>query len=458
LGRYLAERTEPGEKVGVLSRNSIELAVVLFGLWAGGRIPVVLNYSQGKSLVRSSLETAGVKTVVASKSFLVSSKKDFGLLELGLNAIVLEETNLSLWDKFFGLFWRGTENSPDDPAVALFTSGAEGQPKGVVLSHANLLANAEQAKRVVPINSDDVLFNAMPCFHAFGLNVGLTLPLVSGIRCFLYGSPLNVKDIPELIYDCQATIIIGGDAFALAWGKNAHPYDFQSARYVLLGAEKIKAKTRELYANRFGVRLYEGYGVTEGSPILAVNSPLRSKIGSVGQFLPGLKARLEPVPGLAKGGRLFVKGPNVALGYLRPGNPDQIDPPKDGWHDTGDVVEVDSEGYVWIKGRLKRFAKIKGEMISLAFLEEIAAKAFPNEKTAIIALPCQDKGETLVFVAENPALDLATLKKAILDQGLTELSCPKLAQYVASMPLNQIGQIDFEKLAKIVESQAFPES
>ncbi|MDR0550297.1 MAG: AMP-binding protein [Deltaproteobacteria bacterium] len=449
LGRYLAQRTEPGERVGVLLPNSIALAVVLFGLWAGGRVPVVLNYSQGRGHLRSSLETAEVKTVITAQNFLSAIGSTWGLLEYGLSIVTLDEAKLRLGDKILGLFWRGRPTEASSPAAVVFTSGSEGRPKGVVLSHENLIANMYQASSIVPVNCDDVLFNAMPCFHAFGLNVGLVLPLLLGIRCLFYVSPLHLKAIPELIYDSQATIIIGSDAFAAAWAKNAHPYDFQTARFVLLGAEKIQQKTMDLYFQKFGVKLYEGYGVTEGSPIMAVNTPLRAKIGSVGHFLPGLEYRLEPTPGLAEGGRLLVKGPNIMLGYLRPENPGVIEAPKDGWHDTGDVIDVDSEGFVWIKGRLKRFAKIKGEMISLAFLEEIAAQAFPLDKTAVLSIIDADKGEKLLFVSENQKPDLAALRQAILDRGLTELSCPKNALTVPVIPLNPMGKVDFVKLGEM---------
>ncbi|MDR2422209.1 MAG: AMP-binding protein, partial [Deltaproteobacteria bacterium] len=452
LGRRLAALTEPGEKVGLLLPNGLALAAAVFGLWAGGRVPVVLNFSQGRGHLKSALATAQVKTLVSAKRFLAAVGPSLGLAGLAVETVLLDELSFSFGDKLKGLFWRGRPAAPESLAAVLFTSGSEASPKGVALSHENLLSNILQARCLVPVNADDVLFNSMPCFHAFGLNIGLVLPLVSGIRSFCYVSPLRLKAIPELIYDSQATVIIGSDSFAAAWARNAHPYDFFKARLVILGAEKIQSRTMDLYFKKFGLKLYEGYGVTEISPIVAVNTPLRSRIGSVGQFLPGMEWRLEPVEGLESGGRLLIKGPSVMMGYINPENPGQIEPPEGGWHDTGDVVEVDPEGYVWIKGRLKRFAKIKGEMISLALLEEVAAQTFPEEKTAVLAIPDEERGERLLLVSQNPAPDLAKLRQAILARGLTEISCPKQHLAVPEIPLAPMGKIDFLKLAEIAKA------
>ncbi|MDR1870392.1 MAG: MFS transporter [Deltaproteobacteria bacterium] len=453
LGRFLAHQTSPGEKVGVLAPNSIGLGLILFGLWAGGRIPVVLNYSQGPRHLVSAVNTSQIKTIITSEVFLKTLGDKLDVKNLNVKTIALNESTLKLKDIILGLFWRGQPAAPQSPAVVIFTTGTEGQPKGVVLSHANLMANIHEAVSLVEVNVNDILFNAMPCFHVFGLNIGLVLPLIRGLRSFIYLSPLHIKAIPELIYDTRASILIGSDTFAAAWAKNAHPYDFRYVTYVLLGAEKIQPKTRELYFNTFGIRLYEGYGITESAPVVAINTPMRSKIGSVGQFCPGMEYRLEPVPGIELGGRLWIKGPNVMLGYMMADNPGQIKPVEDGWHDTGDLVEVDSEGYVFIKGRLKRFAKIKGEMVSLALIEEIALTAYPEEKTVALSLGGGDKGETLHLVTTNPELNLDALRAKVLASGLTELSCPRKLMVVKEIPVTPIGKIDLQKLIAMATSQ-----
>ncbi len=267
---------------------------------------------------------------------------------------------------------------PDDPAVILFTSGSEGAPKGVVLSHRNMLANAAQAAARIDFGRTDKVFNVLPVFHSFGLTAGLILPLVSGVHVYLYPSPLHYRTVPELIYGVNATILFGTDTFLAGYARAAHPYDFRSLRYVLAGAEPVKDATRRTYMEKFGLRILEGYGVTETAPVLALNTPMFNRFGTVGRLMPGVEARLEKVPGVDEGGRLYVKGPNVMLGYLRADNPGVIDRPAQGWHDTGDIVTIDPQGFVTIKGRARRFAKIGGEMISLAAVETLAAELSPR--------------------------------------------------------------------------------
>ena len=275
---------------------------------------------------------------------------------------------------------------PDEPAVVLFTSGSEGMPKGVALSHANVLANREQVAARIDFSSQDMILNALPLFHSFGLTTGTLLPLLSGMRTFFYPSPLHYRIVPEIAYDVNATLLFGTNTFLAGYARFAHPYDFYSVRYAFAGAEKLKDETRRVWTDKFGVQVFEGYGTTETSPVLAANTPIDMRAGTVGRFLPGIEYALDPVPGV-EGGRLSVRGPNVMLGYLKHDKPGVIQPPATergaGWYDTGDIVTIDADGFVTIQGRAKRFAKIGGEMISLAAVEELAARAWPDAQHAV---------------------------------------------------------------------------
>jgi len=334
----------------------------------------------------------------------------------------------------------------------VFTSGSEGRPKGVALSHANLLANILEARCHFEINEDDLMFNSMPMFHAFGLNIGAILPLLLGSRGFNYPTPLHANLIPQLIYDLQATVIITSDTFAAAWGRQAHAYDFKTVRFFMVGAERLKEHTRELYARKFGLRLYEGYGLTEASPVVAVSTPMHCRAGSVGRLMPGIEFRQEPVAGLSTGGRLLIRGPNIMLGYLDPARPGSLNPPEDGWYDTGDIVDFDPEGFIWIKGRAKRFAKIAGEMISLASVESVAAALWPERLLAVATLADERKGEKLVLVTEEAEPDLESLRRAMKEAGFAEIACPREFRRLSPFPLTALGKPDFLEIQRLLQA------
>jgi acyl-[acyl-carrier-protein]-phospholipid O-acyltransferase/long-chain-fatty-acid--[acyl-carrier-protein] ligase len=313
----------------------------------------------------------------------------------------------------------------DDPAVILFTSGSERAPKGVVLTHRNLLANVAQARAVLDITPRDVILNPLPMFHAFGLTTATLTPLLLGARVILYPSPLHYHVIPELSYEHRATVLFGTNTFLMGYGRPADPYDFFSVRLVVMGAEPLREETRRLWAEKFGIRISEGYGLTEASPVLATNSPRHHRGGTVGKLLPGIEHYLEPMEGIAEGGLLCVRGANVMAGYLLPGQPDRLVPPRTergpGWHDTGDIVCVDAEGFVTILGRAKRFAKLGGEMISLARIEQLAAECWPEDQHAALNLPDPVKGETIVLLTTHRDADRQELIAAAHREGLGEL-------------------------------------
>ena len=338
--------------------------------------------------------------------------------------------------------------------MILFTSGSEGTPKGVVLSHANILANCNQLAARVAFSGRDVVFNALPVFHSFGLTGGLLLPLLNGIKVFLYPSPLHYRIVPEMVYDTNATILFGTDTFLAGYARVAAAYDFYSVRYLFAGAERVKDETRRVWMEKFGIRILEGYGATETAPVLAVNTPMHCKSGTVGRLLPGIEHRLEPVPGIAEGGRLVVRGPNVMLGYLRTERPGQLEPPAEGWYDTGDIVVIDELGYVRIVGRAKRFAKIGGEMVSLGTVENGAATLWPESQHAVVAIPDERKGEQLVLITTRADAGRAELLGHFRGLGLAELLVPRTILTVERVPLLGSGKTDYGAAQRLAEASA----
>ena len=461
LGRKLMAFADESKPIGVMLPNANGAAVTLIALMSAGRIPAMINFSAGETNILAACKAAKLDTIITARGFIERGRLDglVAALARQVRIVYLEDirASVTLTDKLQGFLNAKRPLVPrhaDDWAAILFTSGSEGVPKGVVLSHRNMLANAAQAAARIDFGRQDKVFNVLPVFHSFGLTVGLILPLVSGVRIYLYPSPLHYRTVPELIYGVNATILFGTDTFLSGYARAAHAYDFRSLRYILAGAEPVKESTRRTYMEKFGLRILEGYGVTETAPALALNTPMFNKFGTVGRILPGMEIRLEPVPGVEDGGRLFVKGPNVMLGYLRVENPGVLDPPAGGWHDTGDIVSIDKQGFVTIKGRAKRFAKIGGEMISLAAVEALAADLWPDVPTAVAAAPDPRKGERLVMVTQQPNASRAEFQTYAKAHGASDLMIPSEIMIVPKLPLLGSGKVDQVSVAKLVRERA----
>ncbi len=462
LGAKLSKLTAPKERVGVLLPTGVGCAVTFFALHAYGRVPAMLNFTAGAMNLKAGCAQAGVTRVLTARRFVEIGHLEHLIEEIGKFAEItyLEDVRekVGLADKltalvkgFFPKAFRA-EGRPDDPGVILFTSGSFGAPKGVVLSHANIIANVDQCYAHIPFDPSWSFFNPLPMFHCFGLTGGALLPLLTGHKAFLYPSPLHVKEIPPLIREVGANVLFGTDTFAAQWGRSAKQGEMSCLKFVVLGAEKVKDETRELYRKKFNVDLLEGYGATEASPVISVNQPAANRVGSVGRILPGVEWKLEPVEGIERGAKLIVRGPNVMLGYLNAQG--GIDPPDGGWHDTGDIVEIDNEDFVVILGRAKRFAKIGGEMVSLSAVEGFASTVWPDNHHAVVSLPDARKGERLVLFSDKADAMSGDLLNWAQTNGAPEIAVPKKIIPLAEIPMLATGKTDYVALQRMAEERA----
>lgn len=466
LGRIVARITRPDERVGVLLPNLAPTLGLVFGLNAHRRVPAMLNYTAGVDGMQAACTAAELRVIVTSRAFVDQAKLGDKLAALqGVELHYLEDLRerITLADKLWLMLWAmraprlaAETVSPEAPAVVLFTSGSEGKPKGVVLSHRALLANIAQIRAVIDFSVDDKILNALPLFHSFGLTAGGLLPLLTGANVFLYPSPLHYRVIPELAYDRNCTVLLGTSTFLGNYAKFAHPYDFYRLRYVIAGAEKLSEPVRSAWFEKFGLRIFEGYGATETAPVLAVNTPMAYRSGTVGQLLPGLHAKLMPVAGIERGGVLHVSGPNLMSGYLKWDKPGVLQAPSseagEGWYDTGDVIEFDDDGFVRIVGRVKRFAKVAGEMISLETVEKLATAASPVAQHAASTQPDPARGETIVLFTTDAALGRDALQAAARERGAPEIAVPRKVVVVDALPLLGTGKTDYVTLKRMAES------
>jgi len=569
LSNKFSSLLKDDQKVGVLMPNANAHAVILFSLFRIGKTPAILNFSVGKQTIKDNCETAGLKTVITSTSFiekgnlhhLIKGLKESGIRVLYLDKVLktsfhqnlnhflennkkvtvlmpesnarlsvslhlknsntfytlVDEVNeriesllidkkllkqkdfeeavsvlvqknvpvyyfdekfdlnvekdsspetvitetvspysedyhfISLREKLNGLyhFKKGTKSFSDINELILFTSGSESKPKGVVLSHDNIYANIHQARSIIDFTSKDKILNALPMFHSFGLTAGTFLPLLLGVPVYLYPSPLHYRVIPEISYDKMATIMFGTSTFLSGYGRYAHPYDFFSLRYVFAGAEKLKPEVRDMWFDKFGIRIFEGYGITETAPILSLNTPLAYKKDSVGRFVPGVEYKIEPVDGIDSGGNLFVKGPNVMKGYLIH---EKGFIPNEEWYDTGDIVDVDENGFITIKSRLKRFAKIGGEMISLNLVEQLAITFFGHEEMATVNIPDARKGEKIILFSTAKDIKKDAFREFLSSNGHSPLLMPASIVNIDKLPLLGSGKADYVSLKKMAEN------
>jgi acyl-[acyl-carrier-protein]-phospholipid O-acyltransferase / long-chain-fatty-acid--[acyl-carrier-protein] ligase len=463
LGSHLAHIHD--KNIGMLLPNLTATALIFMGLQLFRKVPVFLNYSSGPAAIKHAMELGDLHVIVTSRKFMETIKLDYAVFE-GKRLVFIDEIKqeihigdklLGLWrSNFPGSFSRILPDEHKETAVILYTSGSEGVPKGVCLSHENIISNIHQALSRIDVRETDYFLNALPMFHSFGLTVGTILPMFAGAKVFLYVSPLHYRIVPEIAYDQGCTILMGTNTFLNGFSKKAHPYDFHAMRYLFCGAESLSDAVFERYAKTFGIRVMSGYGVTECSPVISINNAIEHEYGTVGKILPGIEHKLMPVEGVDNKdghvGRLYVKGKNIMKGYLKNEKANRKYLIEDqGWYDTGDIVEITENGFLRIVGRLKRFSKISGEMISLTAIEEALTREFGDRKDiAVMAVADEKKGEKLILITNNGQIELKTVREKLKTRGFSELACPKDIRFIREIPKLGTGKVDYMKLKEML--------
>ncbi len=461
LGGKISLGTEKREIVGLLLPTSNAAAVCLLGLGSYGRTAAMMNATAGLRGLRAAIQAARIRTVVTSRTFAAKARLGQVIDDLhqDVRVLYLEDVRgtVTRRDRISGLlramFHTATPRvacAADDQAVVVFTSGSSGTPKGVVLSHRNLLSNVAQVAGRIGFGRDDKVLNALPMFHAFGLMGGFLLPVINGIPVFLYPSPLHYSTVPVIAYNWNATAIFGTSVFYNGYARRATPSAFRSLRLVVAGAARVAPAVRELWMEKFGLRILEGYGVTECSPVVAVNTPVSNRSGTVGRLLPGMQMRLEHIPGRDDAGRLMVQGPNVMLGYLKADQPGVLQQPQDGWYDTGDIVSLDQAGHLRIHGRLTRTARPGGEMVSPEAIEDIAADLWPDAMSVAVTVPDPRKDERVVLLTDKTGAVRADFVARARSLGAPEVMLPAEVRVLGKLPLLGAGKPDYMAATRLV--------
>lgn len=460
LGAALKSRTSKGEAVGVMLPTGIGAVLAFFALSAYGRTPAMMNFTAGSKNLKSAMTAAKVTKIVTAKKFIelgelhgliddLSKEAEIIYLEDIREAIGLAEKIAGGLGPYLPALFRRKQRA-DRQSVILFTSGTEGEPKGVVLSHRNVLANVEQVRAHIGLDpKTDSVFNPLPTFHCFGLTVGAVLPLMAGVKAVFHPTPLQPREIAKRIRKTGSTILLATDTFIGQYARAGGEGDMDSVRLAVCGAERVRDETRQLVRKKFNIEILEGYGATEASPVVAANKWERNKPGTVGVLMADMDYELLPVEGIEDGGRMKLRGPNIMMGYLRASHPGVLEPPEGGWHDTGDIVSVDEEGFIRIQGRVKRFAKIGGEMVSLAVVENCASAIWPDHLHAAASLPDPRKGEQIVLLTECPDANRNDIIAWAQNHGVAELSIPRRILHVDEIPVLGTGKLDYGAITRL---------
>ena len=482
LARHL-RKTYPEKRIGVVLPPGKGGLVANLAVLFAGKIPVNLNFTSLREAVASAEKQAGLQTIITARA-MAKRLEDFPWTP---NVIHLDEA-LPPMKKNILVWWIGALLLPrallarilklprvgdHAEAILLFTSGSSGQPKGVVLSHRNILSNVAQFAVALDAKKSDLLLASLPFFHSFGCTVTLFYPVIESVRVLTYPSPLETKKIAELVERYGVTVMLATPTFLRAYLRKAEPEQLRSLRFLVTGAEKLPLELAAAVEARFGKHVYEGYGLTETSPVVSVNLPElkptepgqnvqpSNRPGSTGKMLAGIAAEIRDPETDAKlslheTGMLWLRGPNIFEGYLDA--PEQNAAVlKDGWFKTGDIGRFDEDGFLFIEGRLSRFSKIGGEMVPHETIEQKIMVALNIEQgdrfVAIMGVPDSAKGEALVLLS-SIEIDLPQLRSALANSGVPNLWIPRTIRRVDAIPLLASGKLDLAGCKKMAEQAA----
>ena len=469
LGRFICKvftftnkiikQTDNKEFVGIIASNTKSTIEIFFALSALNRIPAMINYTDTIENILFNINNVGIKIVYTAKFFIKILKLENLIVALknnNITVIYIEdiENSFTIFNQiaaFLKSFFPRTyyknicsKFDKNSPAVILFTSALKGKSKAVILTHRNIQVQMAQLSSVMDFGILDSFFNAIPIFSSLGLIAGTLLPLLRGIKVFLYHSPLHYKMVSELVYDTNSTVLLGTDTFLNGYAKNAHPYNFYAIRYVIAGIEKLKEETIKIWEDNFGKRIFEAYGTTETSSTISINTPMYFKEYSVGKFLPSIECKLESTTVFVGASHLLVKGPNIANWYIE--KKQLVSTKVDGlWFDTGDIVEIDDDKFIFIKGKSKRFTKVDGESVSLTELEFNISNIWKDSKHTLLSILVDGKKEIVLFTT-NQSATLQQLEKKVQEQKIENFVLPNRIIIVERIPIIGTGATDYVKL------------
>jgi acyl-[acyl-carrier-protein]-phospholipid O-acyltransferase/long-chain-fatty-acid--[acyl-carrier-protein] ligase len=450
--------------IGIMVPNSSGSVLSILGALMAGKVPVMINYSTGAAAnAEYAQRKCGFRTILTSRALL---EKIGCRLVPGMVFIEDLVAGIGIADKLkaavkaklpLPLLLRTIhEGDIDDNLVILFTSGSEKDPKAVQLTHRNMAANVESVGKVLELTAEDTILSNLPYFHVFGHNICLWLPLLNGMTMVTYANPLEYRNICAVVREEKVSLMVGTPAFFTGYLRQSEPGDFATLRIAVAGADKVPDTLREGFRQKHGMELYEGYGATETSPVVSVNLPGANKPGSIGRLLPGVSVRIVDIntgtelpPG--KEGKILVKGDLVMKGYF-----DDIEETalriKDGWYETGDMGVIDADGYLWHRGRLKRFVKIAGEMVSLVAVEVVLSRLLPEGvECCVVEVPDSLKGARIVAAVTAPVDERRMLKEMASD--LPQIALPKQFLLMDDLPKMGSGKIDFRGITEQVRER-----